>query len=93
MIFKSERNSLKRNETLLNGKRIENVKEYEILCERNEIEDKYKKSSDFKEQKSNLLLAKRNLAIDLSSKRQTLLSKFDEITEIESIQVKYFIFF
>ena len=47
LMFKSERNSLKRSETLLNGKRIENVKEYEILMERKDIEEKYKKSSDF----------------------------------------------
>merc|ERR1711957_68803 len=74
LMFRSERNSLKRNDTLLNVKRIENIKEFNLMTQRGDIDVKYKKFK-FKEHKAGVNSQKRNLSVETSMKRSSFLNK------------------
>lgn len=87
LMFKSEKNSLKRSETMMNVRRIENAKEYENFKNREKIEEKYFKTNTFKEQKSIIMTQKRFLSIDTSNKRQIILSQFEDLTKEPPIEV------
>ena len=94
-MFKSERTSLKRNDTLLNVKRIENVKEYDLMMRRGEIDEKFKKFTEFKDHKTNLNSQKRNLSVETSMKRSTFLNKFTtmELEDMMSLEVNLIYFY
>jgi hypothetical protein len=89
LMFKNELNMLKRSEALINFKRIENIIEYENHRKREKIEDKYKRSQSFLEQKEMILSNKRFLSIDTSSKRQIILKQFDRIDKDPLIEVLF----
>ena len=90
LMFRSERNSLKRNDTLLNVKRIENVKEFNLMTQKQDIDEKYKKFMEFKEHKSTVNSQKRNLSVETSMKRSSFLNKFTtmELEDMVSLEVK-----
>jgi len=64
------------------------------LKKREEIEDKFQKFMEFKEQKSSLDLRKKNLSRETSNKRTSLIKKFREfdIVDVYSLEVKLFSF-
>ncbi len=87
LMFKSEKNSLKRSETIMNVRRIENIQEYENYKQREKIEEKNQKTNSFKEQKSFIMTQKRFLSVDTSNKRQIVLSQFEDIYKEPAIEV------
>lgn len=91
-MLKNELNILKRSETLMKIKRIENVKEYEMSRLREIIDDKYKRSQSFQERRSLIFDNKRLISIDTSNKRQLINSKFEKLAKEPIIEVMSFLF-
>lgn len=89
-MFKNEKNMLKRSETLMNIRRIENIKEYEINKQKEFLAEKYRKSLQFKEQKNNIMSLKRNLSLDTSNKRQSLINKFEDFEKNNALEVLFY---
>lgn len=90
LMFKNEKNTLKRSETMMNLERIENVKEYVNHQQREKIEEKYYKTNSFNEQKAFIMAQKRFLSIDTSNKRQIILNQFEDLTKEPAIEVLFF---
>ena len=84
LMFINEKNSLKRSETFMNIQRIDNFKEYDTEKKREQIEYKYQRLYNIKQQKSIILSHKRYLSQDTSKKRLMILNQF-EVSDKESI--------